>query len=458
MKTEGRSLVTSDFGLLTSLPNNIINLVTLTKQLCFGDALFGQSYEIKLHINGAENQKAKLAYYLGDKQYVEQTASFNKKGKLIFKGDKQLPTGIYMVILDNGYFDFLVDKEQNFSMSSDTSNFIANMKISGSDENKLFFEYQVEVIGLKARFEKIEKKIKLLDKKSDSLKLLKTQKQNIEDSVGNLWKKIVNNAPNSYLAKVLSAFNSRNINNFNLADPEMLRTPVYTNMLRLFIKKNINKITPHIIFETRKLLDSLKPVEANYEYVANYLLNFYNTFYKIGMNEVFVFIADNYFLPEKASWFNKEQLSAINKRRNVLAQSLVGEIAPKLVLEGSNGEFFSLHQIDAKFTILYFWSSNCGHCTIATKALKNAYAKLQKKNIEVFAVNIDTDSTKWLKYIEDFDLQWINCQDINAISGFREKYYVYGSPLLFLLDNKKIILSKQNGEVEIQKLIEKLVD
>ncbi len=435
----------------------IVKLFILGTFLSFKSILIGQTYEIKLQIKGAENQKAKLAYYLGENKFIEQTANFDKKGKLIFKGEKSLPTGIYIIILDKGYFDFLIDKEQSFSLASDTTNLVGHMKVSGSKENNLFFNYQRRIIELNSKFQEISKKIKLLDKQDDSIAILKKNKQEVENSLNDLWQEVVKENPNSYLSKILTAFNDRNVEKFKFDDPDMLRTPVYHTMVRLFIKKNINKPSSFIIYETKQLLNSLVSVEDNYQYVANYLLNFYNTFYKIGMNEVFVFIADNYFLPKKASWFNEKQLKEITKRRNLLAQCLPGQKAPDLTMESNNGEFFSLHQLDSKYTMLYFWSSDCGHCTTATKALKEAYSKLQEKNIELFAVNIDKDSTKWQNKIGTLDLQWINCQDINEVSAFREKYYVYGSPLLYFINDKKVILSKLNGEEEIKKLIAKLI-
>jgi len=426
--------------------------------LSFYLPVHSQAYEIKLQIKGAENQEAKLGYYLGENKYIEQTAKFDKKGKLVFKGAKVLPTGIYMIILDKGYFDLLITEEQNFSLSSDTCDFVKQMKVSGSKENKLFFNYQNKVIELNSNYQEITEKIKQLDKKNDSLPALKTEKQEIENSLNGLWKKVVKEQANSYLAKILSAFNDRNLDKFKFDDPDMLRTPVYHTMLRLFIKKNINKNSSYIIFETRKLMQSLKSLEANYQYVANYLLNFYNTFYKIGINDVFIFIADNYFLPDKANWFNEKQLQEISTRRNLLAQSLPGQTAPELTMESNHGEFFSLHQLETKYTMLYFWSSDCGHCTTATKILKEAYEKLKEQNIEIFAVNIDKDTTKWQKKIENLDLQWINCQDINEVSSFREKYYVYGSPLLYFINDKKKILSKLNGEEEIGQLVKKLLE
>ncbi len=45
----------------------IVKLFIIGTFLSFKSILIGQTYEIKLQIKGAENQKAKLAYYLGKK-------------------------------------------------------------------------------------------------------------------------------------------------------------------------------------------------------------------------------------------------------------------------------------------------------------------------------------------------------------------------------------------------------
>ncbi|MEN8121133.1 MAG: redoxin domain-containing protein [Bacteroidota bacterium] len=436
----------------------IVKIFIISTLLSIKSIIFGQAYEIKVHIKGAENQEAKLAYYLGENKYVEQIKKFDKNGKLVFKDYKILPTGIYLIIIGNkSFFELLITKDQKFNMTSDTSNLIGHMKISGSDENSHFFKYQTDVIKLKKRHDKISEIIKQLNDNNDSLSVLKEEKTSIENSLNMLWQDIVKNEADLYLAKILNAFNNRNLNKFDFADPDLLRTPVYNNMLRLFIKKNINTKASFIIFETGNLLNSLKETEANYQYVANYLLNFYNTFYKTGMNEVFVWLADNYFLPDKANWFNEKQLKEIQRRRNQLAKSLPGNMAPDLTLPNNTSEYISLHQLDSKYVILYFWSNNCRHCTTATTILKKAYPKLQEKNIEIFAVNIDKDTLQWQKKIENLELEWINCQDINEVSAYREKYYVYGSPLLYLINSKKVILSKSDGEKEIEKLINKLV-
>ncbi len=435
------------------------NIYILFFIIIYSTALFAQDYEIKIQIKGAENKEVKLIYYLGNNQYIKQKGKFNKKGTYIFKGNEYLPTGIYKILIGtNDYFDILIRNEYKFSLSSDTTDFIGHMKVKNSKENKLFFDYQKKVILLKTKLEGLNNQVKLADKDTTTLKKLKQEINKTEKDLDDLWQNTIEKQPNSYLSKILTAYNSMNVDEFKFADPEMLRTPIYYTMLRLFIKKNINKKPEYIIYETKKLLDSLKNVQENYRYVADYLLNFYNTFYKNGMNEVFVYIADRYFLPDKANWYNKEQLAKIQERRDVLAQCLPGNIAPDLTLESISGEYLSLHQTEAKFVLLYFWSANCGHCTKSSTILKQYYPKLQEKNIEIFAVNIDKDDKAWKKKVEDMDLEWINCHDENEVSGFREKYYVYATPLLYLMNSNHKILSVQNGEQDIEKLVKRLVE
>ncbi|MCF6242892.1 MAG: AhpC/TSA family protein [Bacteroidales bacterium] len=434
------------------------NIYILIFTIISGTTLFAQAYELKIQIKGAENKEVKLIYYLADNQYIKQQKQFDKKGKVVFSGKEDLPTGIYKIAVgQNNYFDLLIRNEQKFSLSSDTSDFIGHMKVKGSKENELFFAYQKQVIALKTQLNNLNRQ--LHDNKDSTEQNRLNQKiAETEKTLDNLWKNTITNYPNSYLSKILKAYNTMNVNEFNFADPEMLRTPIYYTMLRLFIKQNINKKPEYIIYETKKLLDSLKNVQDNYRYVADYLLNFYNTYYKNGMNEVFVYISDHYFLPDKANWFSKEQLSKIQERRDVLGQSLPGNTAPDLTLESISGEYLSLHQTEAKFVLLYFWSANCGHCTKSSTILKQYYPKLQEKNIEIFAVNIDKDTNEWKKKVENMDLEWINCHDENEVSNFREKFYVYATPLLYLINSKHKILSIQNGEIEIERLVKRLAE
>ena len=98
-------------------------------------------YDIKFKINGLKDTTAYLAYYFGSGQYYKDTTMVNDKGEAFFEGNDTLAHGMYSFIQNGAkQFDFFVT-DQQFEMSSDTSNLISNMKVKESFENEIFFEY-----------------------------------------------------------------------------------------------------------------------------------------------------------------------------------------------------------------------------------------------------------------------------------------------------------------------------
>ena len=403
-----------------------------------------QAYKIDIKIQGANNLESELGYYLGDKQFVVQKTKFDEKGRISFEGKEKLLSGIYFIVVGNkGFFDLLIRNEQQFSVHSDTVDIINEMKIKGSAENEIFYSYQKKVFKIKRQMAVIESRAKQLEKDNDSIQIYENEQKGLEKELHQLASETQKQNPDSYLAKILNAMNLPNEDQFDYSDEELLRTPFFHNMVRLFIKKNIEKNSGYIKYQTSQLLDSLKLPAANYQYIATYLLNFYNSFYKVGIDEVFVYIADNYFLPDKAKWLNDKMLVQIKERRDFLSQSLPGQPAQDLTMESTTGEFYSLQQVNSNFILLYFWSADCGHCSESSKILKENYEALLKKNIQIFSVNVDKDREKWLKKIEEMATPWLNCYDPDENSKYRDKYYVYGTPLLYLIDSKKMIVTKK---------------
>jgi hypothetical protein len=100
---------------------------------------------------------------------------------------------------------------------------------------------------------------------------------------------------------------------------------------------------------------------------------------------------------------------------------------------------------------------NIFHCLKSTQVLKEQYDALLNKRIRIFAVCIDKDKEAWLKKIEENELSWINCYDPMETSNYRDKYYVYGSPILFVIGQNKKILAIKNGENEIEEFVNQII-
>ena len=101
------------------------------------------AYEIKVTLKPFKNQYIYLGHYYGKQLPIIDSILLNDKSEGIFKGTKKLGGGIYLV----GYpdrahnFEFLVDKNQKFSVVADTNN-IRNLSFINSPENVAFIAYQ----------------------------------------------------------------------------------------------------------------------------------------------------------------------------------------------------------------------------------------------------------------------------------------------------------------------------
>ena len=115
--------------------------------LFFAHLSWSQGYEIKIQISGYEEDELYLAYYYGDKQYIKDTvtiAAEGEKGHFVFAGDEPLAGGVYLAVMkpNNDFIQFVVDEnDQHFELKTAKDNPNDHMKVTGSKDNALFFQY-----------------------------------------------------------------------------------------------------------------------------------------------------------------------------------------------------------------------------------------------------------------------------------------------------------------------------
>src|SRR5688572_9918658 len=142
---------------------SILIIVTVLL-LGIGKALGQEGYNVKVKINGLRDSLVYLANYYGDKQYLKDSSKADMSGNIIFKGSESLPGGIYMIVLPGKkYFEVIIDKDQHFSVETDTNEYVKNMKVKDSDENTLFYDYlqfintkTKEIEPLRGEFESVK--------------------------------------------------------------------------------------------------------------------------------------------------------------------------------------------------------------------------------------------------------------------------------------------------------------
>jgi thiol-disulfide isomerase/thioredoxin len=462
----------------------IVFLVALFAHSFIIEATSG--YEIKVKVKGFENQDVILGYHYRKALNVKDTAQFDKSGIAIFKGVEPLPGGIYLFYFPNGkYYDILIDKEQHFTVESDTLDFLKHAKITGSKESELFFKLQnyMEDQGIKA--EKIRNDYKeagdnqqLKDELSAQLTALNTEvkeylNKTYTENKGLFISSFVNairepeipefeipedthNRDSALYFTQMSYIKEHYFDNIDLADYRLIRTPFFLQKVETYFNNSLINIPDTVADAAIKVIEKCRPSSEMFRYMLPTVFNMINESKIMGMEAAMVALAEKYYLTGEADWSSEEFIKDLQKRVTELKPTLLGKKAHELKMENPNGEFFRLHEVNAKITILVFYEPNCSHCKKEIPKLYNdIYLNYRDKGVNVFAVYNLVDKEEWTKFIEDNSMfDWINVYDRYQQTNFRQYFDIKTTPTIFILDKDKKIIAKKIETEQISEFLE----
>ncbi len=436
----------------------------------------GQPLNLKVNIKGMTGGQCLLGHHFGDKNSIIDTAKINTSGWMEFKNKEAVPGGIYFIVLPSKkYFEIILTDDQNFSLETDTTDFIRKTKISGSDENKFFYEYLNYLLDKQKLLEPIQLKLKSV-KNRDSIRILQKQAAGIDSTV-KVYKRAYykTNHPKTFMAEVLAAmdepdqipydkcpkkangtidstFNYWNFRNhywdgMNFSDERLVRTPVYANKMKFYIEKITSPHPDSIIKSLDWLLEKTKTASDLFKYTLATNTVTYETSKVMGYDAIFVHLVKKYYETNQANWITEEQNTKIINRAKQLDYSLMGKTAVNIMLPDTSNKLTMLQTVKGKYTVLIFWEPTCSHCKKEMPILKNYYDSLRSAGIslQVYAILSDMDTVNWKKFVKENNLNWVNVKGKDPQELQNAKYYydVYSTPTLYVLDEKKKIIGKR---------------
>lgn len=441
-------------------------------------------YQISFTINGLRDSTVFLAYHLGDKQYILDTIKLDASGSAQVSGREALQQGIYMIVLPGKrFFEILMPEDQHFSFTCSFNDPFSTLSFSGSTENTSFLEYQKNWGKMQQRASAISRRLQNNKQNNDSVKILseaqKSQEEKmksylkgvISDNKSNLLSVLVKamlpvdlppvivplNAPNpDSLRWILTYLNNKDhfFDNIDLTDERLIRTPILQSRLNTFFTNVVIQAPDSINKEIERVI---KRSERNYkmfQFASVWLFNHFRESEIMGHDGVIVKLADDIYLSGKADWVSKEFKDDLRKQVELIRPNLIGRRAADLVMDSHRGVFVSLFDIEADFTVLYFWEPDCGHCNVSTPKLRTFYETAREAGVEVFTVCTSSDRAKWSKYIEENKLVWINGWDPQRRTRFDFFYNVQSTPLIYILDRNKTIIAKKIPAEDVGPFIE----
>ena len=437
-------------------------------------ALAQQGYNLQFKITGLKDTTVLLAYYYGESTYTKDTTRVSKNGTFSFQGKESLPEGVYLLALNKTrLFELVIGKDQEFKMETDTADYIKHMKVTGDVDNTIFFENMLHNMDRHKEAEPFLKIIQDSTLHDEEKANAREQFKKVNDKVIKYHKELIRKYPNTVTAKLFKVsqplevpeaprhddgsidstfqlrwYRQHFFDNLDLGDETMLHLPrpYYSEKINEYFDKLFVPNADTIIKEIERIVPKAKANKETYSYIVRTLVIRYQNPDYMGLDEVFVHLNDTYFATgEMDSWANEKLKQNIREHADRLRKSLIGHRGANLIMQDSSFKPKSMYDINSKYTVLYFFDPDCGHCKKETPKLVEFYNKNKSRlGIEVYAVSADTSMQKMKDYINEMHMTFITVNGPRTYVGhYQDLYDSQTTPTLYILDNKKKIIAKK---------------
>jgi thiol-disulfide isomerase/thioredoxin len=490
--------------------------LTLVSFILFSFLKFSaQGYDIRFNMKGNKDTMMYLVKYVWDQQYVADTCKNIKNGQIQFKGKEPLDKGVYTLVSQGKsiYFDFFVNENQKFTISCDNNDIVNTLKATGSKENENFISYIKYITNKNVEFGKFRDQSKGMTK-ADSSKFINEKIQKMNDDVKKFDSDFMERMKGTYVYDVMNLktekeakdipkasngrpdsvyayyyYKSHFFDGIDFSDDRIIRTPFFDDRVKRYFDNVILQHPDTVIQEIDKVMAKSKQDGLVYNLLLGHFTYKYEQSKIMGFDKVFVHLCDKYIISGKASQvYSDETVAKIKERADILRNLLLESKAPELyMIDTTFGKqvmkmgfdtaktsqsvtdlyyknldkltpmFKTLYMIKAKYTVLVFWSVDCGHCQTEIPKLNEELKELKGKiDFETFSVYTKEDFEAWRKFVHEKKLEFINVFDPVHLNNLKEKYDIYSTPVIYILDKEKKIKAKRLSAEQVPEMLKML--
>jgi len=438
-------------------------------------------HKITVNIQDLDEGPVLLAYHFGNRQFIQDTAKVASPGVFVFESSERLPSGIYLVVApDQQLFELIIDQTQHFAIYTRKGAFETETRFVGSPENEAFFAYMKTVTDIGQQIFALQSKMSAEGVTADQKTTFSAEIQSLNQKITARQNQYIQLFPNCLFSLVLMAqrdpqpplppmlaadgsidqfamykhYVANFWKNMNFSDARILRTPVFQNRLERYFGSVVMQIPDSIITAADRFLEKARANKEIFRFSLWFITSHFERSQIMGHDAVFIHMVEKYYLTGQADWATQTMLNQLRQRVARLKPLLIGNIAPNIQMFLPDKTPKALHQTQAQHTIVYFWDSECIHCVRVTPQLREMAKRFSPDLVQVFAVNIESDRNLWLQAVENKQIgHWINVNDVENLSGYREAYDLWSVPTIFLLDSEKRIVAKMVTVEQLEQII-----
>lgn len=454
-------------------------LGTVTSQAADG-------YKIRIKFTDYKDSMIYLAHYFGKPLptiYKADSAKVDKNGLAVLESKENTLGGIYMILFEDKarYFEFLLNNGDNYTINVTAKDITGTLKFTGSPENDRFISYMNFLSDFGAKNQSLEAELAAAKTKADT-NLVYEKGKKLGKELTAYRADYVKKYPGTLLTKIFNAlkvpevpsgthylpdgtvdsaygynyYKSHYWDGFDFTDDRLIHTPLYDTRLDEYFNKLVLPTPDSVEKEADILLKKTRGRKELFKYTLHWVTQWAQSSKVMGMDEVFVYMVENYHMKGDAYWMDNETLKKFVDRAQKVAPNVIGNVAPELNLIDINGKPSKLYDVKAPYTLLVFWSPDCGHCQTEIPKIDSVYKTVLKaKGVKIFAMKVGDEDSLWKNFIKKHELnEWTHVHNPEHTSNYKADYDVYGTPSIYLLDEKKIIRGKKLDHENVITLIE----
>ncbi len=449
--------------------------------LCFAmSRAWSQGYHIEVTFKGMKDSACILGHYsyTNTSFFAKDTATLDADGKLVFEGKNDLPGGLYLVLLPGKtkWVEVIYSGlEKNFSIYADTADVVGSIEVKGSEENRLFYDFNRKARQVSLEAEALDKELRQTRNNTER-EAIQQKIRAAQERFAVLRTRFLADNKDSFAAKLIGMARDPDVSGiprlkdgsedreaiykhykahfwdgFDFNDDRLLRTPFLQPKLERYFRDLVVQVPDSVCGEADRLIarSANKDIRA---YLIYFVTREYDENSKIiGTEPVFIHMAEKYYLTGQIE-VSEDGLKKVKERVTILKPLLPGKLIPNLSLSDTLKKAFTLHGIKAEYTILYFYSPSCSHCKESVPKLRSFYEKNKSYGVKILMVPIEESPEEWKKFIREYKLgDMIHGYDYTRSVHYRQQFDVYSTPTLYFLDRDKKIITRKVPTDEMER-------
>jgi thiol-disulfide isomerase/thioredoxin len=418
------------------------------------------------------NQIVKFGVFDGLKSKSIDSVFVGVNGSFSFGFSVEKPGIGYLVTEENKPYFLILDKEEQIVLKGENFSIPETVKVLTGKQNQAFSKYALEhpkreqTLSAWRYLNQIYSMDSMFMNDKKSMKFISRQYVRIKKEDQDFLKSL---DPKTYVAwylpvrklvsdvSIIAQYRTEEIpatiqtfRNLDYTDERLYRSGLFKDAIEshFWLLENSGKSLDSVFIEMKVSIDSMLPKlvrdEKKLNEITDYLFDL--------LERHSLFQASEYLalkvLNEVSCTINNDLAKQLETYRAMKKGNTAPDFSfvenTTFPLELQNEKPRKLSNLKTPFTLIVFGASTCPKCTEEIPQIASLYSKWKEQGVEVVFISLDENEIAFQQFIRSFPFI-STCDFKKWKSPIVEDYYVFGTPTMFLVDNKREILLRPNS-------------